>query len=242
MKVDPRAAALSLTKAATSRLCRFRLTALLALLLILWGGVCHGQSGEKVLVDKVFDGDTVRLHDGRTVRLFGLDAPEMGHGGRPNQFGAQEASRMLAEMVRGVELTLVPAPEAKASHGRIVAVLGLPDGRLVNEELIAAGVAFYYPHPTHGGAESPWLHERLLHAQREAMHQGRGVWPHLATLPHWKRPMRGNARSLRFFSLDCEDVDRISRANRVEFSSAQEAFAAGYAPARHCGLWPEAKP
>lgn len=242
MKADPRAAALSLTKAATSRLCRFRLTALLALLLILWGGACHGQSGEIVEVDKVYDGDTVRLRDGRTVRLFGLDAPEMGHDGRPNQFGAKEAGRKLAEIVRGVELILMPAPGVGTSHGRIVAVLGLPDGRLVNEELIAAGLAFYYPHPTQGGADSLWLHERLLQAQREAMHQGRGVWPQLTTLPHWKRPMRGNARSLRFFSLDCENVDRISRGNRVEFSSAQEAFAVGYAPARHCGLWPEAKP
>lgn len=242
MKADSRASALSLTKAATSRLCRFRHTALLALLLILLGGACHGQSGETVLVDKVHDGDTVRLRDGRGVRLFGLDAPEMGHGGRPNQVGAKEASRMLAEMVRGVELTLVPAPEAKASHGRIVAVLGLPDGRLVNEELIAAGLAFYYPHPTQGGADTLWLHEQLLQAQQEAMHEGRGFWPHLTTLPHWKRPMRGNARSLRFFSLDCEGVDSISRGNRVEFSSAHAAFAAGYAPARHCGLWPEVSP
>jgi micrococcal nuclease len=241
MKVDPRAAALSSTKAAPSRLCRFRLTALLALLLVFGGGACHGQSGEKVLVDKVYDGDTVRLRDGRTVRLFGLDAPEMGYDGRLHQVGAQEASRKLTEMVRGVELTLVPAPGVGTSHGRIVAVLGLPDGRLVNEELIAAGLAFYYPHPNQGSADSPWLHERLLQAQREAMLQGRGVWPHLAKLPHLDRPMRGNARSLRFFSLDCEGVDKISRGNRVMFSSAQEAFAAGYAPARHCGLWPEVK-
>ncbi len=216
--------------------------ALLSALVFLWGGACHGWSGEVVRADKVHDGDTVRLRDGRTLRLYGLDAPEMGHGGHPHRYGAVAAGRRLAELVLGTESLLIPAPEARDSYGRIVGVLRLPDGRLVNEVLLAEGLAFYYPHPTQGSGDSPWLHERLLEAQRQAMRRGRGVWPHLLALPDWKRPMRGNARSLRFFSMDCEGADRISPGNRVEFSNAHEAFGAGYAPARHCGLWPVGNP
>lgn len=52
--------------------------------------------------------------------------------------------------------------------------------------------------------------------------------------------MVGNRRSLRFFSLGCRGADRISSRNRMPFEDAAAAFARGYAPARHCDLWPDA--
>lgn len=36
---------------------------------------------EQVRVQQVVDGDTVRLVDGRSVRLIGINTPEIGHGG-----------------------------------------------------------------------------------------------------------------------------------------------------------------
>ena len=47
-------------------------------------------------------------------------------------------------------------------------------------------------------------------------------------------PMRGNRRSMIYQWPGCPYYDAISEANRVEFSSAPAAEAAGYRPAKNC--------
>ena len=40
---------------------------------------------QNVEVARVVDGDTVRLRDGRSVRLIGINAPELAHNGRTTE-------------------------------------------------------------------------------------------------------------------------------------------------------------
>jgi phosphatidylserine/phosphatidylglycerophosphate/cardiolipin synthase-like enzyme len=47
-------------------------------------------------------------------------------------------------------------------------------------------------------------------------------------------PVRGDRRTMTYQWPGCPYYDAISRRNRVEFPSAQEAKAAGYRPARNC--------
>ncbi|WP_132530889.1 thermonuclease family protein [Pseudomonas aeruginosa] len=56
---------------------------------------------QNVEVARVVDGDTVRLRDGRSVRLIGINAPELAHNGRTTEPFAvmQMAGRSLE--VRG---------------------------------------------------------------------------------------------------------------------------------------------
>ena len=208
--------------------------ALLVLLLV--PALQQTARAEQVRVAKVYDGDTVRLRDGRTVRLYGIDTPETGHDGNSAQYGAERAKAMLERLVARTELRLENAPQGRDHYDRVIGLLSLPDGRVINELLLAAGLGYWYPHPSKNRA--PWLQERFLPLQRLAIEQGRGVWRHVLALPEWTRPVIGNSRSLRFFSQGCDGARDISRRNRVRFVNAGEAFAAGYAPARHCGLWP----
>ena len=61
------------------------------------------------------------------------------------------------------------------------------------------------------------------------------------TLPAAKKTYLGNRESMRFFPTDCAEVQQIKPRNRVFFGTLMDAFMAGYAPARPCNFWPDAK-
>ena len=54
----------------------------------------------RVEVQRVVDGDTVRLKDGRSVRMIGLNAPETGKKGRPDEPFAVAARQRLQALVK----------------------------------------------------------------------------------------------------------------------------------------------
>lgn len=59
-----------------------------------------------VRVDEVTDGDTVRVEPigggvGETVRIIGVDTPEIGYGGEPDDCWAQEATGFTRDLLQG---------------------------------------------------------------------------------------------------------------------------------------------
>ncbi|MBF3305298.1 thermonuclease family protein, partial [Pseudomonas aeruginosa] len=54
---------------------------------------------QNVEVARVVDGDTVRLRDGRSVRLIGINAPELAHNGRTTEPFAEAAKQRLQALV-----------------------------------------------------------------------------------------------------------------------------------------------
>ena len=87
----------------------------------------------------VSDGDTIKvLHDGKAekIRLYGVDCPEKGQA-----FGAK-AKQFTSEMVFGKTVTLHVTDTDR--YGRTVADVILPGGRVLNRELVAAGLAWWY--------------------------------------------------------------------------------------------------
>lgn len=219
---------------------RFSLLFFLICLLSLTGIAAHAAER----VDYCFDGDTLKLGNGRVVRLAGIDTPELSHGDQPAQYHAEESRRLLQELVLGKTISLRPVNnrgERAASgfptdkHKRLVAEALLPDGASVNERMVAEGAAFVYPHKEHPQEYTL----KLLRLQQEAMATGKGFWKRLLSDPMVERAYVGNRNSLRFFSADCPETKRINPRNRVGFSTLEDAFSAGYAPARVCPFWPE---
>lgn len=95
-------------------------------------------------VAKVFDGDTVKLDNGETVRLIGMDAPETHHPEIPVQRFGEESAAFLSRMVQGAEVTLEIEPdEPKDVHGRTLAYVWKGD-LLVNAEMLRKGYAYTY--------------------------------------------------------------------------------------------------
>ncbi len=53
---------------------------------------------QNVEVARVVDGDTVRLRDGRSVRLIGINAPELAHNGRTTEPSPSRRASRLAPL------------------------------------------------------------------------------------------------------------------------------------------------
>lgn len=204
---------------------------------LLWGVVLAAVLAVQALaagwqrVRAVVDGDTLELAGGGTVRLVGIDTPELGHGG-PGQYYGRQARAELARLVDGQEVRL--EVQGRDRYGRLLAVVWRRDGTMVNERLVALGAAFVFPHQDDGLL----LAGRLLAAQRQAMDRGLGFWPRILALPEAREPYVGTAGSRRFHRLSCPFAARIGSHNRVLFPSLRAAFAAGFAPCRTCTPWP----
>lgn len=136
----------------------------IALLILL---VFFGFTLLKGRVVRVHDGDTVSvlLSGGRMekVRLYGIDSPESAQRGGTEAAGFTRERAFLSE----VELTVLGSDQ----YGRQVAIVRLPDGRLLNEELLRAGHAWVYRNYCREAICASWL---LM--EDEARKAGRGLW------------------------------------------------------------------
>jgi micrococcal nuclease len=122
------------------------------------------------LVDYVADGDTLFLNSGETVRLIGVDTPESHHPERPVEYFAAEAKAFLEQTAKGREVRLVYGKERYDKYGRLLAYAYLPDGVLINAEIIKAGCGFAY-------TRFPFeLSSNFVRYETEARQAKRGMW------------------------------------------------------------------
>ncbi len=105
-------------------------------------GQCRAPSAELLPVSHVIDGDTVKLQDGRRLRLIGIDTPEIGRKGAPHQPGALEARAYLQRLLRSTEwqLRLSYDEQRRDRYQRLLAHAFLPDGESVATLLLAQGL------------------------------------------------------------------------------------------------------
>lgn len=95
-------------------------------------------------VQRVVDGDTVRLKDGRSVRMIGVNAPETGKKGRtdePFAVAARERLQSLVDASNG-RVGVVPGRESKDRYGRTLAHLYGANGANLEAQLLAEGLGF----------------------------------------------------------------------------------------------------
>lgn len=127
---------------------------------------------ETVSVRQVHDGDTVRLVDGRSLRLIGLDTPELGRDGHLAQPYAKVARKVLRDLLRpDARLRLSYAVERHDRYGRLLAHAYLMDGREVAVVLLRRGLATVLVVP-------PNLARIACYSAAEtvARDAGRGIW------------------------------------------------------------------
>ncbi|MFN0154176.1 MAG: thermonuclease family protein [Gaiella sp.] len=133
------------------------------------GGEPAPAGPERVTVQSTSDGDTVRLDDGRKVRLVQIDAPERGE-----CFYEESRSILVRLAPRGstVELVADPDLDDRDEHGRLLRYLVLAGGGNANIEAVRQGAAVPYFFRKERGA-----HARDLEAAREqAQDARRGLW------------------------------------------------------------------
>lgn len=129
-----------------------------------------------VAVVKVVDADTIVIRDCRgsreTIRLIGIDAPEMNHPSRPPEHLADAARRRCAELLAGgaIRLEMDALADDRDAYERQLRYVRLADGRLLNEVLVREGWAFALTRFPFGRKEA------FLAAEDAARAAGVGVW------------------------------------------------------------------
>lgn len=95
-------------------------------------------------VRQVVDGDTLRLVDGRSIRLIGINAPELGRKGRSDEPYAVQARRRLQALVDASEgrVGLLPGEQRRDRYGRTLAHLYDRQGRNLEAQLLGEGLGF----------------------------------------------------------------------------------------------------
>jgi micrococcal nuclease len=141
-----------------------------------WGWYTGGRVPARIpaTVVEAVDGDTLlaRLRSGRveTVRLLGVDTPEVVDPRKPVQCFGPEASAYTAARLVGRQVTLEVDAEPRDRYGRLLAYV-LLDGRRFGDELLARGYARLLVIPPNGA------HARsMLQAELEARAARRGLW------------------------------------------------------------------
>jgi len=127
----------------------------------------------------VTDGDNITvLHNGQgeKIRLHGIDCPEKGQA-----FGTV-AKQFTSALAFGKEVTVTVYDTDR--YGRTVGTVKLLDGRILNQELVKAGLAWWYRQYAPKDATL----ERL---ETEAKNEKSGLWVDPHPVPPWEwRKMR----------------------------------------------------
>lgn len=91
-------------------------------------------------VERVVDGDTIRLRGIGPVRLIGVDTPET-YGGRTECFGPEATRYVEGLLPRGARVRYSVGEEERDRYGRLLVYLYMPDGAALNYVLVTAGYA-----------------------------------------------------------------------------------------------------
>ncbi|WP_439877255.1 thermonuclease family protein [Pseudomonas prosekii] len=126
-----------------------------------------------IAVQRVVDGDTLRLSDGRSVRMIGLNTPELGRSGRSDEPFAVAARQRLEALVAASNgrVGLRPGKEAHDRYGRTLAHVYSVDGANLEAQMLAEGFGFQV-------AVTPNIDLVSCQqaAERAARRAGLGVW------------------------------------------------------------------
>ena len=129
-----------------------------------------GQSDRKWrYVQRVVDGDTIILDGGERVRLIGVDTPESVHPRKPVEYFALDASAFTKRTAERKRVWLEYDQTRADRYGRTLAYVHLPDGRVLNEEIIRQGYGHVY-------TRFPFKYlERYRELEKQARQSGVGL-------------------------------------------------------------------
>jgi endonuclease YncB( thermonuclease family) len=133
------------------------------------------NSRDLYTVTRVTDGDTITVEQNGTrdtVRILGIDAPEMHYGGEPECF-ARESRVKTIELLLAKQITLIADPSQgdRDAYDRLLRFIELPNGKNFSEAMLEGGYARAYVHSV-----PHVLHEEFAAKENEAMRQKRGLW------------------------------------------------------------------
>lgn len=122
-------------------------------------------------VNKVYDGDTVKISDGRKIRLLGINTPEIEHAQQLEQAGGDLAKQWLSDKLLNKRIRLEYDQEKRDKYKRVLAHVFTEQGRHINADLVRLGYASANIYPPN----LKYVNE-ILQAENSAQANKLGIW------------------------------------------------------------------
>ncbi len=179
--------------------------------------------GDRFVVNRVLDGDTVELLGGDRLRLRGIDTPEKGE---PLY---DEATKFLRNLTLGKTISLEYGSVRRDRYGRLLAFVFVDDTLLVNRAILAAGLANLYLFK-----DTPMKHPAItamFEAQWSAIDSRLG----LMGLPREVESVYlASKGSYRFHRPLCRSLRPENLDQYAQFDFRRQALYEGLSPCRNC--------
>lgn len=121
----------------------------------------------------IVDGDTLRLENGKRVRLIGIDTPELGRDGEPDAPFARDARSALRQLIGSSanRVYLRPGVERRDRHRRLLSHVYSSQGHNLTAELLKRGLGYQ-------AIVAPNVSDHACYreAERYARERGLGLW------------------------------------------------------------------
>lgn len=198
----------------TGRFPRSLLVLLLAVALTANGQELHGR------VIGVLDGDTIELLVGKTkhrIRLNGIDCPEH------NQAYGSKAKQFTSDWVFGQMVTV--EIKTKDRYGRLVGNVVLSSGVILNNELVAHGLAWHY---------HQYSQDKSLAALESQARESRiGLWADSLATPPWDYRKAKKSTSTPKVTSRSHETYRCIAATKKGIQCTREAISGSMYCAQH---------
>jgi micrococcal nuclease len=171
-------------------------------------------------VQKIIDGDTFILSDGRHIRLLSIDTPEEG------EPFYSEAKAFADSILYGKAVRLEIDRVSEDKYGRVLAYAYV-DSLFYNELIIRVGLAHVYLFK-----KNERYSRRLISAQNDARNAKRGIWSLPA--PEKEDYYLAAANSFRFHRPLCPAIKNINLKKARRFKNRDSALDQGLSPCRNC--------
>jgi micrococcal nuclease len=180
---------------------------------------CHStQYDERVIVAKVFDGDTVQLTDGRHLRFIAINTPERGRDNRPAEPLANTAKNQLEALLLADNTLLLRFDKDKMDrHGRLLAHPYLHNDRNLTQAMLQTGLGFHITVPP-----NLLFLDCYQQAEQNARQQQLGVWQQAYYQPQSARQLQAEATGFRRIK---GTVSRIGESRTAYWLNLGDNFA-----------------
>ncbi len=163
---------------------------------------------ERARVVAVFDGDTVKLQDGRRVRFLGINTPEVGKNNKPAQPFADTARQRLTRLISAApEVGLSFGPQREDHYGRLLAYVFGKDGLDLQRVLLREGLAAAITVPPNVAHAECYLED-----ERKARQARLGMWSGGDYLPVTPTSLPANAGGFVYLKGKIERVGKSRKS------------------------------
>ena len=173
---------------------------------------------QKVKIEKVIDGDTVRIEGGKLVRFIGINTPEIDHQYGRSQPFAEKARQHLKAIIskHNGQVLLQMDSESQDRHGRKLSHIFTTSGKNIQADLLHRGLGVWIVVPPNLAYMDCYRNNEKL-----AREQKTGVWSEQFRLPRDTNSLTHKETGFQWIQ---GKIDRIGKGKKYLWLNFEDAL------------------